>query len=91
MTNVTHLQLRQAEKLVAQIRPILAGKSPSVIAATLGQLVSIFLASHAPPIREQQWELIKGLIIQLTSNFANEMIAAGRVPEGWDEVPPNEN
>lgn len=91
MINIIHLQLRQAEKLVEQIRPILAGKNPSIVGAALRTLASIFLASHAPPIREQQWQLIRGLIIQLTSNFAKEMIVAGRASEGWDEEPPKEH
>ncbi|MHC2582248.1 hypothetical protein ACVI1J_005575 [Bradyrhizobium diazoefficiens] len=44
--------LRESNGLVEQIRPILAAQSPEVAGTTIAQLLAIFVAGHAPPLRE---------------------------------------
>jgi hypothetical protein len=82
---LTEQAIEEADALVARVRPLLAGQSPDVVGAALGELCAIFLASHAPGPRAQQYRLFLGLIHDLTSHFARHMIATGRAPEGWDE------
>lgn len=44
---------RESRALVEQISGILAGRHPSVIGATLSDLVSMLIAGHHPTIREE--------------------------------------
>jgi hypothetical protein len=44
---------RLVEPLVERIKPILAGNPGQIQGAVLADLLAIFLAGHAPPLREQ--------------------------------------
>ena len=71
------------DRLVQKISPMLACKSPEIVGATLGQLCAIFIASHAPSLREEQLTLLHELIGEMVPVIVEEMIADGRVPESW--------
>jgi hypothetical protein len=85
MIRLVDQEIAQAEQLVEKARPLFAGQSPAVVGAALGELCATFLASHAPPLRAEMYDLIKDVIERLTDLFARQMVAEGRAPEGWDE------
>jgi hypothetical protein len=47
------MKFRDVYDLTNSIKPLLAGKSPDVIGAVLGDLVSLFVVGHHPSVREQ--------------------------------------
>jgi hypothetical protein len=63
-----------------EVRPLLAGKSPEVIGAALAQLLAIFVASHAPPLRDGTRKLLMDCCDGLVTIAVEEMIEAGRAP-----------
>lgn len=75
--------LRESDALVEQIRPILAGQNPEVVGATLAQLLAIFIAGHAPPLRETAQRLLMDCAEALVPIMVEEMIEAGRAPPEW--------
>lgn len=66
MTDMPMKTARKAAMLVNFIKPILAGNEPEVQGAVLADLLAIWLAGHAPPVRETvlrahicgMWDLI---------------------------------
>ncbi|KRQ99311.1 hypothetical protein [Bradyrhizobium valentinum] len=77
---------RAASALVEKIKPILAGQNPGVVGAALGELLAIFVASHAPELREASFKLLLEVSENLTPLVIEEMIDEGRVPPEWREV-----
>ena len=77
--------MKEADALVEQMRPLLAGKSPEVQGATVAQLLAIFIASHAPPLRDSARQLLIDCADGLVPLMVEEMIAAGRAPPEWRE------
>ena len=75
--------LRESDALVEQIRPILAGQSPELTGATIAQLLAIFIAGHAPPLRETAQRLLMDCADGLVPIVVEEMIEAGRAPPEW--------
>jgi hypothetical protein len=51
--NKTKRKIAEAEKVSKVIQPMLKGRSPEVQGAVLADLLSIFLAGHAPQLREE--------------------------------------
>ncbi|WP_038384925.1 hypothetical protein [Bradyrhizobium elkanii] len=74
-----------SDALVEQIRPILAGQTPEVVGATLAQLLAIFIAGHAPLLRETAQRLLMDCAEGLVPVMVEEMIEAGRAPPEWRE------
>jgi hypothetical protein len=74
---------REAASLVDQIRPLLAHQSANAVGAALGELCAIFIASHAPELRNEQRKMLVRLIDDLTPVVIGEMIEQGRVTETW--------
>ncbi|VIO80137.1 hypothetical protein [Bradyrhizobium ivorense] len=72
-----------SDVLVEQIRPILAGQNPEVVGATLAQLLAIFVAGHAPPLREVSMRMLVECAEGLVPAVVGEMIDAGRAPPEW--------
>ncbi|MCD9817685.1 hypothetical protein [Bradyrhizobium japonicum] len=64
-------------------RSILAGQSPEVTGTTIAQLLSIFIAGHAPPLREVSLRLLVECAEGLVPVMVGEMIEAGRAPPEW--------
>jgi hypothetical protein len=62
------VMIDESAQLVETIRPLLAGRDPAVQAGTMVQLVAIWLAGHAPQIRE---EILAGLI-EAANNIVGE-------------------
>lgn len=52
MTSPSDATVLRAEALADRIKPILAGHGGDVQGAALMQLVALFIAGHAPPLRE---------------------------------------
>lgn len=77
--------MRVSDALVEQIRPILAGQSSEVAGATIAQLLAIFVAGHAPPLREAALRLLVDCAKGLVPVMIGEMIEAGRAPPEWRE------
>jgi hypothetical protein len=73
----------EARHLVDRLKPVFAGLDPDVAGATLGELVAIFLASHAPELRDVQRELLLAFIDDMVPFIVAELIDEGRVPETW--------
>jgi hypothetical protein len=53
MVSDTREQLADAHTIIEAIRPILAGHSPDVQGAALIELLAMFLAGYAPPLRDE--------------------------------------
>jgi hypothetical protein len=53
MPSDTPEQLVEAERIIKAIRPILAGHSPDVQGAVLLELLAMYIAGHAPQLREE--------------------------------------
>lgn len=75
--------LRESDVLVEQIRPILAGQNPDAVGATLAQLLAIFIAGHAPPLRDAVRHMLMDCVEGLVPVMVEEMIVAGRAPLEW--------
>ena len=76
-------RLRQSDALVDQMRPILAGQNPEVQGAAIAQLLAIFIAGHAPPMRESARKLLMDCADGLVPIMVEEMIEVGRAPPEW--------
>jgi|GEM_PF-1228839 len=76
-------RLRQSDALVEQMRPILAGQNPEVQGAAIAQLLAIFIAGHAPPMRESARKLLMDCADGLMPICIEEIIEARRVPPEW--------
>ncbi|MCA1524271.1 hypothetical protein [Bradyrhizobium yuanmingense] len=75
--------LRESDGLVEQIRPILTGQTPEVAGTTVAQLLAIFIAGHAPPLREAALHLLVDCAKGLVPVMVGEMIEAGSAPPEW--------
>lgn len=75
--------LRQSDAVVEQMRPILAGQNPEVQGAAIAQLLAIFIAGHAPPMRDDARRLLMDCADGLVPIMVEEMIEAGRAPPEW--------
>jgi hypothetical protein len=62
-------------KLDSEIAAFLRGRGPHEIGAILGELVSRWLAGHAPQVRDQVWDKFQELVLDLTP--IQEMIMFG--------------
>lgn len=82
--------IRQSDALVERMRPILAGQNPEVQGAAIAQLVAIFIAGHAPPMRESARKLLMDCAEGLVPICVEEMIEAGRAPSEWRTDTPEE-
>ena len=51
--------------IVDKIRPLLAGKPPELQGAVLADLVAMFIAGHAPPLRDEIFEMHVDLVREL--------------------------
>lgn len=71
--------VHEVYRLVSAIRPMLAGRDPAVISATLADLLAMLIAGHHPDLRrdvlKQHMTLVRDLIPQ------NEKQMFG--DEGW--------
>lgn len=72
-----------ANELVELIKPVFAGLSPEIVGATLGQLLAILVASHAPELRPAAMELVIDMARDLVPIVIEEMIDEGRVGADW--------
>jgi hypothetical protein len=59
--------LRTTDRIIDQIRPLLAGHNPATQGAVIAELLGIFLGGHAPAIRDEicdatvetAWQMMK--------------------------------
>jgi hypothetical protein len=72
-----------AVELAQLIRPHLTGKPPAVVGAALAELCAIFIAGHAPPLREDMLKLLRDMTAELIPVIVEQMIAEGRAPPEW--------
>jgi hypothetical protein len=49
--------IADAERIVAKIRPLLAGNSPEIVGAVLMDLAATWLAGHHPKLRKLSLEI----------------------------------
>lgn len=84
MTDAESLTFRSYD-IVDRIRGILAGESPDVQGAAIAQIFAIYIAGHAPPLRENARNMLIECADNLTPVEINEMIDAGMVPPNWKE------
>ncbi|WFU42623.1 hypothetical protein QA640_09265 [Bradyrhizobium sp. CB82] len=69
--------LRQSDHLVDLIPPFFAGQTPEVQGATIAQLLAIFVAGHAPPLRSGARKFLIGCAEELVPIIIEEMIEDG--------------
>jgi hypothetical protein len=73
-----------AMRISMAIRPLLAGHSPELQGAVLGDLVSLFIAGHHPQLRDmvldQHIELVRNLVPESEKEIIRQY---GSKPEGW--------
>lgn len=73
-------------KLDQEIAAFLKGRGPHEIGAILGELVSRWLAGHAPQIREPVWERFAELVRDLTPVQELIMFGTDGHPARHEEV-----
>jgi hypothetical protein len=79
---VSDTRTRTIELLSMKIRPLLAGLSPEVQGGVLADLVSVFIVSHHPELREAMLEMHVDLVRELIPASEKELFPHG-LPEGW--------
>jgi hypothetical protein len=72
-----------SNELVELIKPVLAGLNPEIVGATLGQLLAILVAGHAPELRAAALELVVDMARDLVPIVIEEMIEEGTVGADW--------
>lgn len=65
---------RTMEDLVAQIKPLLAGRHPEVVSAVLADLVSIWLAGHVAPDSKAATESHRRELLTLFFGLVTELV-----------------
>ncbi len=83
MSEATKALFRRQQKMVAQIKPILAGQGPEAQGATLAELVAIFLAGHHPSLRGDLLAMHIAYVTKLLPISEAEIFPNGK-PEGWE-------
>jgi len=73
------------QRVVSEIKQCLKGQPPEVIGVVLTELSATFLASHAPELRAEQYELLCKAIRELTPVIVGEMVEKGVAPEDWND------
>ena len=88
MNDPADVAAHEALDLSAQIRPMLAGRGPSIQAAALMDLVSLWLAGHRPSLRRDVFETwIDGVREMVGPSERQIFEQIGGKPEGWDDPP----
>jgi hypothetical protein len=87
----TVAKFAEADRIVAECRPLLAGHDPDTAGAALGQLVAVYVAGHAPGLRVEALALVYALARDLVPIMVEEMIEAGKVGAGWRDGAMNGN
>jgi len=77
--------LLEARGLINEMRSRFKGQEPGIIGAVLGELSATFIASHAPHLRDQQYDLLCALIKELVPVIINGLIAEGIVGPEWKD------
>jgi hypothetical protein len=65
--------IRESTELVAAIRQMLAGKSVDVQGATLLPLLTMYIAGHAPPLREEILALLIEAVREMVPMVEQEL------------------
>jgi hypothetical protein len=72
---------KRAEALSHAIKPLLMGQGPDVQAAALADLVSIFIASHHPELRDGVLRAFVDIVKKLIPETEKEMFGAPGFPK----------
>jgi hypothetical protein len=80
---MTRRKLERTDELVDIIMGTLAGQEPEVQGAIIANLVAMFIAGHAPPLRKEAKELLLQCVNELIPICVSGMIEKGRVPPEW--------
>lgn len=80
MIDVDETDIMEVGKIVEAIRPLLAGKGAHIQGAVIADLVAIYLAAHAPFIREQTLALLLKTIDGLIGINEKIMFPDGKHP-----------
>jgi hypothetical protein len=64
----------EALRLSETIRPMLADVAPEIQGAALADLVSVFIAGHAPALREEAFKLFSDAVIGLVPESEQELL-----------------
>ena len=83
MSEMAETKIERSEELVKIAKGVLAGEDPDVQAATLAQLLAMFMAGHHPDMRDAQRELLLQAARMLEDVEVEILIAEGRVPPEW--------
>ena len=74
------------QSLSSDIKKCLTDQPPEVVGVVLAELSATFLASHAPELRAEQYELLCKAIKELTPVIVGEMVERGIVPDDWNDI-----
>ncbi len=72
-----------ATKLFDTMRGMMAGIDPDVQGAIVVQMMALYVACHAPPMRKEVMETMVDAAFQLMEVNIEEMIESGMVGEEW--------
>lgn len=70
------------EATIDQIKPLLVGKPPEFQGAILAELLAIFLAGHAPPLRKDMLKIHFSLVKKLIPIAERELFGGQGFPKG---------
>jgi hypothetical protein len=79
------LHLREGLQLAPQIYALLAGKPYATQAAALADVISMFIAGHAPELRKETFERLMASAQEMVPASEAQLFAAGMLPKEWLE------
>jgi len=79
--------IRHQERLIARVKPVLAGNHPDIQGAVLAELLARFIAGTHPLLRETILTVHIDMVRKLVPVCEAELFQRGK-PPGWD-APPN--
>jgi hypothetical protein len=76
-------QIALAGEMVSACREVFADQDPDAVGVALGELLSIFIASHHPVMRTEALAMVVALARDLVAVEVEKMIGQGRVGADW--------
>jgi len=80
---VSRERARRGLNLAERIYPILRGQEPDLVGAALADVVALWIAGHAPDLREEMFRQWIRTTRQLTELAAQKALDSGWHPSEW--------
>jgi hypothetical protein len=75
---------RECFDIVARLKPLMAGHGPAMQGAVLADLISLWVAGHAPDSREGMMKLLFDHVTALVPESDKELFGERGHPDTWE-------